>query len=1162
MPSGPVDKPQRDRALEHRESLIVQAPAGSGKTDLLTRRFLKLLAAVDEPEEILAITFTRAATAEMRGRILQDLELAARGSAAVDDERNALACAALARAEMRGWRLLEQPHRLNIDTIDSLCLRIAQNQPLLSRLGGRLAPTEHATPLYTLAARRTLGRLGSADTMLDEALKHLLALRDNRLADCVSLIAGMLARRDQWIRSFPLTRKIGGDDWDKLRSALELPLRDEVRRVHARAYELMTRTLLLENELVELVRYAIGNGNQKIATLAGIQQLPKAELLAIEHWQCIADFLLTGDAWRKPKGLNVTAGFPPGGKEEKARMGRLLEEFSTIDGLREALAAVRNTPLAHFDEEQWQTLRHVFIVLRQAIAELRVLFAERNTVDFTEVAFAAKQVLSDPSVSPETLLAVSGNIRHLLVDEFQDTSHTQYELLALLVQTWEADEGRTAFLVGDPMQSVYLFRQAEVELFELVKRVGLASESFKLRFEHVALKTNFRSHMGLTTRWNEMFEVIFSDDGIDGIHYEETVAAEQALPDEGVHVHSQILSSGEGRIIPQERERARDAEAAKVLDIIRTYLPKIEDARVRGAEYRVAVLVRAKTHLTRIAALLRTEGVPFRAIELETLNERQELLDLRSLVRALLQPMDRVAWLSVLRAPWCGLAIHDLHILTGADDKSLKAFSIPELVESRAHLLSEDGAERLHRVSGVLRQALAVRFQGPYAGSFSQWIERTWRSLGGPLCLDKNALENVGTFISMLDEISPDGMACLTNDFEAQMESLYAQPDPTVSEHAGLQLMTIHKAKGLGFDVVIVPGLDRRCGRDDSPLISWLERSNPATGETEMLAAPIGRRADDKHPTYDWVQRQRRQKEKDELKRVLYVACTRAKTSLHLIGTAELTASGELKVGNGDSMLKTAWPALKADFEAELAAKQLSVIEFPAAAKEGNALEMAAAADLAAQLSLRRLPLNADLGPLGENVPFAGIAADGAENAFERPEGSRDARHKGSVVHALLAKMSRGAQPEALADVARSLLRSLAYFGKPLDEAVEEVVTAVRNCLNDPDGAWILAPHQQAQSENSITDWKGGALETLRPDRVFLAGATPQTEGENHLWIIDYKLMAPGGADDFLKRQREIYAPQLVRYERALREAQRIRLPVRFGLYYPRIAKLDWWSTD
>jgi len=116
----PVDQPQRDAALDPQRSFIVQAPAGSGKTALLTQRFLRLLATVEQPEEIVAITFTRKAAAEMRGRILKALE-SARGSEPKEAwERGTwrLARSALQHADERGWRLGENPQRLRVRTID------------------------------------------------------------------------------------------------------------------------------------------------------------------------------------------------------------------------------------------------------------------------------------------------------------------------------------------------------------------------------------------------------------------------------------------------------------------------------------------------------------------------------------------------------------------------------------------------------------------------------------------------------------------------------------------------------------------------------------------------------------------------------------------------------------------------------------------------------------------------------------------------------------------------------------------------------------------------------------------------------------------------------------------------------------------------------------
>jgi ATP-dependent helicase/nuclease subunit A len=179
----PLDQSARARVLETDESFLVQAPAGSGKTELLTHRLLKLLAEVDEPEQILAITFTHAATAEMRGRVLTALQKARDPKETGDDIL--LARKALDNDAQRGWNLLQQPERLNIQTIDAVCLAIAHETPLLSRLGGSLSPTDKPQPLYTLAARRTLARLGSEEP-LSSALGALLQLRGTSLPDCAA----------------------------------------------------------------------------------------------------------------------------------------------------------------------------------------------------------------------------------------------------------------------------------------------------------------------------------------------------------------------------------------------------------------------------------------------------------------------------------------------------------------------------------------------------------------------------------------------------------------------------------------------------------------------------------------------------------------------------------------------------------------------------------------------------------------------------------------------------------------------------------------------------------------------------------------------------------------------------------------------------------------
>ena len=163
-----ADQQQRQHALDVSCSFIVQAPAGSGKTELLIQRYLALLAGVEAPEEVIAITFTRKAAAEMRSRVLAALATGANDTqpaAAHEQTTWRLARAARARDAALGWELAANPNRLRIDTIDALCHALARQMPVLSRFGARPETVTDAQPLYEEAARRTLALLeaGGAD---------------------------------------------------------------------------------------------------------------------------------------------------------------------------------------------------------------------------------------------------------------------------------------------------------------------------------------------------------------------------------------------------------------------------------------------------------------------------------------------------------------------------------------------------------------------------------------------------------------------------------------------------------------------------------------------------------------------------------------------------------------------------------------------------------------------------------------------------------------------------------------------------------------------------------------------------------------------------------------------------------------------------------------
>lgn len=195
------DDSARRRALDPATSFLVQAPAGSGKTELLIQRFLALLALVRAPEEIVAITFTRKAAGEMQDRVLNALTRAARNetpSKAHEQKSHALALAALEQDRRQGWELLSHPSRLRIQSIDSLCAAIVRQMPWLARLGAQSAVTEDAESHYVEAALRTLA-LVEEEGPRREPLETVLAHLDNNVPRAAELIVQMLKFRDHWL---------------------------------------------------------------------------------------------------------------------------------------------------------------------------------------------------------------------------------------------------------------------------------------------------------------------------------------------------------------------------------------------------------------------------------------------------------------------------------------------------------------------------------------------------------------------------------------------------------------------------------------------------------------------------------------------------------------------------------------------------------------------------------------------------------------------------------------------------------------------------------------------------------------------------------------------------------------------------------------------------
>ena len=1099
-----VDAPQRKAALDPARSFIVQAPAGSGKTGLLIQRYLRLLATVEQPEEVLAITFTRKAAAEMRRRVLQALGRAADDTPPQDDNDRAtwqLARAALGRDRERDWQLVRNAARLRIQTIDALCASLARQMPVLARLGAAPAIVDDPRDLYREAAERTLAlveRDEAGSPLARMVLRHL----DGDWSVVRRLIAEiMLPRRDQWMR------QIAGFSADEeVREALERGFRAERSRLMQRATDLFPGELV--GEICRHARFAAEHveGTSALRALAELEGCPAADEEGMQAWCALAELFLTKEGeWRGT--VTKAQGFPVAGaleKRAKEEMVRLLKEvLPSFDSARRALQAVRKVPPAKFSDEQWEVLGALVEVLRHAATELKEVFAERGEIDFGGIAQAAVEALGEEDAPTDLLLALDVRIRHLLVDEFQDTSLTQWELLKRLTAGWTEGDGRTTFLVGDPMQSIYRFREAEVALFLRARAHGLPS----VRLEPLTLETNFRSQSGVVEWVNATFGAVLppSEDPDSGaVPYSTSSAHHGALPGQAVEWHE---------FTGPDPDAGHQAEGERVARLARDAEP--------GS---VAILVRTRAHLDRIVPELKKAGVRFRAVDIEPLNRRPVIQDLLAITRGIGHLADRVAWLALLRAPWCALTMADMHALLNSPEPS--ELTVWELLGDAGRIaqLSAEGAARAART----RSVLAPFVEGRSRGSLRERVESAWLALGGPACVERESdLEDAETFFDRLEELDEAGELADPALLEEDLEWLRAAPD--VGEEARVQVMTIHRAKGLEFDTVIIPGMERVPRVSDKPLFGWKARADGT-----LMMAPV-RRADElEEPAYDYLRRLEIEAGDHELDRVFYVAVTRARRRLHLLGFARYRETGELNPpSQTKSLLGRAWKTsgVKERFEA------------------ATPLAAAVAMDLAYRQEVRTL----DLSALEVHVP----SPPAPPPAPLSPEGpprfdwaSETAIHVGTVTHRWLQRIGEegierwGAA--RVAGLAPTIARDLELRGIPTTEreaAVARVTRALAASISDERGRWILGVHPESRFEYRLRVATPEGVRLIVIDRLL-------TDAAGRRWIVDYKTGAHegGGLEAFLDNELERYAPQLSRYLGAFPRGS-----VTAALYFPLI---------
>ncbi|MEY4588559.1 MAG: UvrD/REP helicase, partial [Pseudomonadota bacterium] len=930
----PPDADARRRALAPGQSFIVEAPAGSGKTELLTQRILTLLARVKQPEAIVAITFTRKAAAEMHARLVQALK-AAQGPQPANAHQAftwQLARQVLQQDQQQGWQLLKNPGRLRISTFDSLCASLTQALPLHAKLGHQLMIAEEPERLYKAAVDELLMSLADAPAPLSghlASLATLLAHLDNRAERLSALFLAVLARRDAWR---PLLRELRSVPDAQRRAVLEFHLAERCDEHFGYLAEqfapLWPRVRRIAFQAAQRLE-----GNPKgaaIARLTGIDQHqapPESGDEARVIWLGLRQLILTNSGTYR-KRLDVNCGFPPGAtkaeaelaKADKAAMNDIIFQLADSPGIEEALDATEYLPSREYTQAQWMVLSAVLDVLPHLLAHLRLAFGRAGQLDFTEVALSAEQALGDDENPTDLALRLDYQIQHLLIDEFQDTSPTQVELLRRLTYGWQAGDGRSLFCVGDAMQSIYGFRAADVSLFLHVKAHGLGD----VMLEPLQLTANFRSAPTLVNWVNRIFSRAFpelSDIATGAVAFS---PAQAFRPEQPAQVHYLSLPPGQGA----------DAEAQALLAQVAAH-------RQQAPEDTIAILVRNRTHGQHFLTLAQAAGLAPLAVDMQGLAQNVAVQDAWQLTQALLNPADTIAWLSLLRGPWVGLTLAELHLLRSQPGVTVPA-QIPACLA--AQQLAPEAQTRLDRAWAALNLAWQERARKP----LRWWVEATWLALGGGACLaHSDDLNNLERYWQCLETTSTQGEAPDLARIETALGKLFAAPSARADSH--LQIMTIHKSKGLEFDAVFLPSLHKNRRPPDKQLWLWQRHLN-LQGQPHLLVSALSPPTSTaKDPIYQHLEKAQAQRDNFEQVRLIYVACTRAKRHLYLLAEVKPgQEAGENQAPGKTSSLGSLWPGLEtlwpvAQVPAELApaAKIAPEVKIAAEAPDASARELA-----------------------------------------------------------------------------------------------------------------------------------------------------------------------------------------------------------------------------
>ncbi|MDQ3213485.1 MAG: UvrD-helicase domain-containing protein, partial [Acidobacteriota bacterium] len=850
VPAAVVDPDATARAfaIDPRNNVVLEASAGTGKTSVLVWRYVNLLKAGVDPGNILAITFTRKAAAEMRERVVRELKAAA------------------ARGELDKARWLDIRGRLGeiaISTIDAFSLSLLREFPLEADLD----------PGFEMADETEVPRLVEAS--LDQSLR-IFARLAREDPDVALVLAQLGVSRTRAGLASLLHRRLVA--WDALNRFLSSGPRDLSADIICRR---------AATSLQDVLRTVPGGLPRFLAD--GPVAHPRYQLFA-RDLQRLPDFARAGDASIRALIDRVAAHFLT--NDGTPRRGGSVPPYNTARDYPAADAARRHRAAVfqispHIERVVSAFARDLNVVLARgirrmfgiALEQYRQALDERSVLDFSDVLQRALNLLRRMDEFSQSRFRLESRYHHVLVDEFQDTSRAQWELVSLLIQSWGEGLGLATqpsiFIVGDRKQSIYRFRDAEVAVLQQAGRY--IQELRPAGDPRRAISRSFRALPELLQFVNELFADMSQTGGrADDFTYGDTDRFPvDPVPDA---VRGPVLGIAAG----EEPAQVAAAVAAEIERILREETLRDRKTGVPRAARAgdIAILFRSRTSHREFERELETRGIPTYVYKGLGFFDADEIKDLSALIRYLADPGSDLRAAAFLRSRFVRMSDVGLSRLGTRLAETLTAPQVPE----SAGALGEEDRRVLLFVRGRVAEWLARVDRVPPADLIEQLLPATAYAYELRGARRQQAWENLKKMRGLVRRIQNRGYATLARIAD-HMDSLSAgdESNAVIEALDAVNLMTVHASKGLEFPVVFVVNLSRGATGPPRPVRVSVEGKN---GEPSVSVGPFVSETDEAE----------REREKHETRRLLYVALTRARDRLYF---SSLLKDGILVPGRG-----------------------------------------------------------------------------------------------------------------------------------------------------------------------------------------------------------------------------------------------------------------------